>query len=113
MKMDAICGTGWALTILFAMVFMKINRIDYIGHLAVLEIIGVLVLLPSIIISPLIGFSGFVFCLMSVLFSSAVMLRGHIGRVRTLGLSNRWTAIWFFSLQATAIFWILEFSLLK
>jgi predicted DCC family thiol-disulfide oxidoreductase YuxK len=104
-KMEAICGTGWLVTILFALLFMKKNRIDYFGHLAVLEIIGVTILLPSILLAPFLGFSGIIFCLISVLFSSACMLRGHIRRVRIMGESQYWTAIWFCSLQITALAW--------
>jgi len=111
MKMEAICGTGWAMTILSALIFMKKNRIDYIGHLAVLQIIGVFVLLPSILIAPHLELFGFVICFLNVVFSSWLMLRGHIKRIRILGASQRWTAVWFLSLQSTAIFWILKFSL--
>lgn len=110
MKMLAICGTGWVVTMFLSMAFMKNNAIDYIGHLAVLQLVGVFVLLPSIFIAPHIGFAGLILCLLNVLFSSAWMLRGHIRRVRVLGVSQAWTAIWFFSLQTTAIFWYLKFS---
>jgi predicted DCC family thiol-disulfide oxidoreductase YuxK len=110
-KTEAICGTGWIVMIFLAVAFLKKNAIDYIGHLAVLEVIGVFILLPSIIIAPHIGFAGFILCVLNVLFSSGIMLRGHIRRIRALGVSQVWTSIWFVTLQATAIFWIIKFSL--
>jgi hypothetical protein len=103
-----IAGTGWAVQIGLASLLLKDKRIDYIGHLGVVMLIGVLVLLPGICISRFTDFQYFAVPLISVLLSSSLMCRQHFIRVRSLGLHQIWTVIWFVVLQSTALFWIYQ-----
>lgn len=102
-RMLVICSVGWALTLLAALLFMKGEKLSYAGHLATLQLIGTFVLLPAVMIAPLIGKAGIVLCAVSVLASSLLMLRGHYRRVQLLGLSQRWTIVWLFLLQSSAV----------
>ena len=88
--------------LLAALLFMKEDRLSYAGHLATLQIIGTLVLLPSVLLAPLLKEAGIFFCAISVLLSSGLMLRGHYRRVQLLGLSQRWTWLWLLLLQSSA-----------
>jgi hypothetical protein len=108
-KMLLICGTGWLVQMLLALLFMKEKCIDYLGHLAVLMIIGTLVLLPGVGLSWLTDYQFPIIPLLSVAFSSTLMTWQHVRRIRLAGLSQGWTLGWFFILQSTAAFWAYVF----
>ncbi len=109
LKMLAICGTGWMLSMATAVAFMKKDRLEYIGHLAVLQLTGVFVLVPATIAAPYIGDAGIYLCLCSVVVSSLLMLRGHARRIAIMGRSQVWTLLWFVFLQVSAAAWALYF----
>jgi predicted DCC family thiol-disulfide oxidoreductase YuxK len=98
-----IAGTGWVVQTLLALLLLKAKRIDYIGHLGVIMLIGVLVLLPGIALSHFTGYQYIAIPLISVLLSSSLMCWQHLIRIRMLGLSQLWTLIWFAVLQSTAL----------
>ncbi len=102
LKMLAACGTGWMLSILTAILFMKSDRLEYAGHLAVLQLTGVFVLVPATIAAPHLGNAGLYVCLGSALASSLLMLRGHARRISIMNRSQAWTLLWFVYLQLTA-----------
>jgi predicted DCC family thiol-disulfide oxidoreductase YuxK len=104
-----ICGTGWIVQQLLALIFLREKRMDYFGHLATLQLVGVLVLLPAIVLSPFVGHYGIVVCGVGVVCSSALMLRGHYKRTAVLQLSQWWTIGWFVNLQITASAWMYYF----
>jgi hypothetical protein len=81
---------------------------DYIGHLGVIMLIGVLVLLPGICVSWLTEYQYPAIPFVSVLLSSGLMCRQHFVRIRSLDLNQLWTLAWFVVLQATAMFWIYQ-----
>lgn len=83
--------------------------IDYLGHLAVLQITGVLLLVPSLALIPFAGKFSLAIAVVSVAASSAVMLRGHIKRVNVLGLSQARTVAWMLLMQSTAVAVVLYF----
>lgn len=113
MQMLAIAGTGWILQILAVLIlpvpFLPRKRIDYIGHLGVIMLIGVLVLLPGICLNRFTGNQYAVITMLSVLISSGMMSWQHFSRIRHLGLHQLWTVGWFIVLQSTAAFWIYIF----
>jgi hypothetical protein len=110
LRMLAIAGTGWLVQITVAAFFMDANkRIDYIGHLGVLMIAGVLILVPSLILSPLTNYNFPFIPMISVFCSSTFMLWQHYSRVKHLHLSQLWTFEWFLRLQITAAFWVYIF----
>lgn len=108
-KMLLICGTGWLVQMLLALLFMKEKAIDYLGHLAVLMIIGTLVLLPGVGLGGLTDYQFPMIPLLSVAFSSTLMTWQHVRRIRLMGLSQGWTWSWFFTLQSTAACWAYAF----
>lgn len=108
-KMLLIAGTGWCVQILLAFLFMKEKRADYIGHLATLMIIGVLLLVPGIILGAVTQYHYPVIPVISVLASSGMMLWQHAKRVKNLQLNQLWTFAWLCSLQLTALFWVTRF----
>lgn len=110
-QMLLVAGTGWVLQIITALLFMKRNRIDYLGHVGVVMIIGVLLLLPGIVISSLTSYSTWLIPAISVLLSSIIMLWQHLKRVKHTGASQVWTASWFLYLQSTAFAWVYVFYL--
>jgi hypothetical protein len=103
-----IAGTGWVIQILLSALLPKEKRMDYVGHLGVIMLIGVLVLLPGICLSRFTGYQYLAIPLISVLLSSSLMGWQHLIRIRNLGLSQLWTLAWFVVLQSTAIFWIYQ-----
>jgi hypothetical protein len=94
---------------LLALLLLKDKAIDYLGHLAVLMIIGTLVLLPGMVLSQLTAYQFPAIPLLSVAISSALMTWQHIRRVRQMGLSQGWTFCWFLVLQSAAAGWAYAF----
>lgn len=109
LRMLLLCGTGWIVWLGFSRLFIHGAWLAYAGQLAMLQVLGVAVLIPAAIVLPHLGFAGIFFAILSVMCSSALMLRGHIRRTQTLGLSRALTAGWFFSLQLTAAAWLWYF----
>lgn len=110
-QMLVMAGSGWCLQALLALIFFRRQALDYMGHLGSIMVAGLLILVPWMVFQTLTGISSIYFPLLSVLLSSAYMLYLHIGRMRYLKLSQRWTASWFLLLQGTASFWIYWFYL--
>jgi predicted DCC family thiol-disulfide oxidoreductase YuxK len=107
-----IAGTGWVFQAVIALVFFRKIFIDYLSQLAVLMIIGVLLLVPSIIFSKVFPDAAAIILAAGVALSSSVMLWQHIKRTRTLGFSQLTTISWLLALQGTAWFWIYELKLI-
>jgi predicted DCC family thiol-disulfide oxidoreductase YuxK len=101
-----IAGTSWVVQFLLVFRLTNEKRIEYMGHLGVVMLIGVLALLPGMALSLLIGHSYGIIPLGSVVLSSGLMSWQHSHRVRILGLSQLWTLVWFVSLQLSALLWI-------
>ncbi len=108
-EMLLIAGSGWVLQILLAMFFMKNKALDYIGHLGTIMVAGLLIVVPSMVFYAVSGILNAYVPLVSVLLSSAVMLRMHLSRARYLNLSLGWTVSWFLLLQSAAAFWVYFF----
>ncbi|MCU0431877.1 MAG: hypothetical protein MUC87_00315 [Bacteroidia bacterium] len=90
----AACGTGWVLQMGVALCMLRRRVWDYWAHLAMLQLLGVLVLLPSLVwlrVAPETGLYAAAVC---VAVSSTIMLRGHISRVAHLQYSQLWTLLW-------------------
>ncbi|MCA6362039.1 MAG: DUF393 domain-containing protein [Bacteroidetes bacterium] len=88
------CGAGWILQMTAALASLRRSVWDYWGHLAMLQLLGVLVLLPGIAWLFAAPGSGLVAIVVCIAASSSIMLRGHIRRAALLGLSQRWTVLW-------------------
>jgi predicted DCC family thiol-disulfide oxidoreductase YuxK len=104
------CGTGWLLQITAALASLRRSVWDYWGHLAMLQLLGVLVLLPGIAWLFAAPNSGLIAITICIAASSSLMLRGHIRRAALLGLSQRWTVLWaallLSSAAATTLYYI-------
>ncbi|MDO1445872.1 hypothetical protein Q0590_06395 [Rhodocytophaga aerolata] len=108
LTMLLIAGTGWVVQLCLAGIFLHEKRMEYISHLAVIMLLGVLLLVPAICLSWVTKNIYLPIACLSVLLSSSLMCRQHYLRIRTLSLSQRWTALWFMVLQTTAFFWIYQ-----
>ena len=108
-QMLLMAGTGWVLQILIATISMREKALDYIGHLGSIMIVGLLILVPWMLLYAFTRISNPYLPAISVVISSGSMLFLHIGRVRYLQLSQRWTLSWFILLQSTAFFWVYFF----
>lgn len=111
-KMIAIAGSGWAFHILLVVLLSGNKKIDYLGHIGVVMLIGVFLLLPGIILGFISNFQYPLIPSLSILASSSAMLWQHSIRIRYLQLSQWWTVIWFTSLQLTAFGWLIFFNLI-
>jgi hypothetical protein len=105
-------GTGWVLQILFVMLLLRGEQLfNYLGHLGVIMLVGVLVLIPGLLFFWLPDTAFSIVMGMNVLCSSLLMLRMHYKRAASIGLSQLWTVSWFLFLQGGAIFWLKVFFL--
>jgi predicted DCC family thiol-disulfide oxidoreductase YuxK len=111
LTMLLICGTGWLLQSGAAILLIKSQlRIEYLGQLAVLMLIGTLVLLPGMAMDALTGHTCTGWLLGSVVGSSILMHIEHFRRIAYLNLSQRWLAFWSVALWTTACFWLYIFA---
>ncbi|HTF20280.1 MAG TPA: hypothetical protein VK658_19550 [Chryseolinea sp.] len=104
-----MAGTGWVIQIVIAIISLREKALDYIGHLGSIMVVGLLILVPWMLLSFNSQISTPYLPTASVCISSIFMLSMHIGRVRYLQLSQRWTLSWFILLQSTASFWVYYF----
>jgi predicted DCC family thiol-disulfide oxidoreductase YuxK len=110
LQMLLIAGTGWILVIAASFAsFTYPEALEYTGHLGTIMVAGLLVLLPSILISSVLQIQYLTLPLLSVMCSSSIMLYFHHKRVQHLNLSKSWNVLWFTSLQLGAISWVLFF----
>ncbi len=108
-KMLVIVGLGWIIQALLAKVVMRKREFqDYSRHLALIGLVGVLILLPVLVFSPIfpVPLSRY-FLAFCVLLSSAIMSYMHFKRISFMNLSQLWTLSWFVWLQLCA--WSLSF----
>ena len=105
LAMLLIAGTGWVLQGATALVFLENKKLEYLGHMCVVMIMGVLLLLPSIIAGSLTGTTHAAIPALGFALSSGVMLWQHLRRVKYIGASQLWTAAWFLHLQIAAAGW--------
>jgi len=101
----AVCGTGWFVHQAYAALLLKgTRRFDYLGHMGMVKITGVLPLLLTIWFGGLAeGTNVLWFGAASVLISGVLMFRQHRRRVRNYEFDPAWTWLWFFTLQGTAL----------
>lgn len=85
---------GWFIQFLLALVFLKDQALDYIGHLASIMMVGVLVWLPWICFYFISGIISVYIPLISVIVSFGYMFYLHNYRANRLGLSFWWTMSW-------------------
>lgn len=109
LQMLPIAGTGWVLQSAASIAVIKDKKIDYLGHMSVVMIVGVLLLLPGIIAGAATGHASPLIPAASVMLSSIVMLWQQIKRIKHLGMSQLWTITWFIFLQSTALAWVYVF----
>jgi predicted DCC family thiol-disulfide oxidoreductase YuxK len=110
-EMLLIAGTGWVLQIFFAVLLLKNEALDYVGHLGTIMVAGLMILVPSMLFYAITGILNAHVPLFSVLLSSATMLYLHRHRVMHLKISSLWTVSWFMLLQSTAAFWVYFFHI--
>lgn len=110
-QMLLVAGTGWIVQMIIVMLFKAKDKVDYLGHLSTVMILGVLMLLPGIALSSFTGYQYWLIPVVSVLLSSGIMLWQHMIRVSHIGAAQVWTLCWFLSLQVTAFFWAYIFYL--
>jgi hypothetical protein len=109
-EMLLIAGSGWVLQMILVLVLLKNNAMEYIGHLGSIMVVGLLILIPSIIMTSA-GIQIMYIPIISVLCSSGYMLYMHIGRIKFLQFSTWWSFSWFAFLQITAVFWVYYFHI--
>lgn len=103
-SMLLICGSGWLIQMIAAISILKgQERIEYLGQLATLMLIGTWVLLPGLWIDSLTHHSSILWISVSVLISSILMHTEHIRRLRYLHLSIYWLFLWSAALFGTAL----------
>ncbi|MCO4292774.1 DCC1-like thiol-disulfide oxidoreductase family protein [Solitalea sp. MAHUQ-68] len=109
MQMLLMAGTGWVIQIALAAICLRDKAIDYIGHLASIMVVGLLILVPWMLIHFIAGVNLYYLPLISVLFSSWYMLKMHLHRINYLQLPKWLSVSWFILLQITAVCWVYYF----
>lgn len=111
-QMVVAAGSGWVLLFLAALTLPSEVRLPFLGHLGMVMAAGLLVLVPSMLLSlaPPGPWMAVVFGI-SVAVSFTLMLRMLGRRLRYLGLSRAWLAGWTAALWAgaTASVWFFYF----
>ena len=111
-RMLVAAGSGWVLLILLAPALPRDRRFPFLGHLGMVMAGGLLVLVPSMLLAPLLKgpWIAGLFAL-SVTASFLLMLRMLRRRLAYLQLSPAWLAGWVAALWsgATASIWYFYF----
>ncbi len=96
-KLISVTGVGWLLT---GLMYQKPNKWDYWGHLAVIA--GTAIFLQML---ALIGYSIFpsiAWVIGSMLLSDVLMIWMHYKRMMMMGMSQKYTWIWWLNLHISA-----------
>jgi hypothetical protein len=94
--MEVAAGVGWIAMAAAALVLLRgEQRVDYLAHLAVTALVGVLVLLPASVLTWWLPVPvGVLLAGVSVLVSFALMFQMQRRRTAAVGLSQRWLWAW-------------------
>jgi hypothetical protein len=94
------------LQLLLARILLRGEKFyDYVGHLGIIMLVGVLVLLPGILCFLLPDGLFMTLAGVSVVISSALMISMHYKRTRALGMGISWTVMWLLCLYGGVVFW--------
>jgi hypothetical protein len=100
----AAVGSGWVIQILTAKTALKEETFyDYLGHLGVIMLTGVLILVPALTAYFLGPFVFYPLIALFILTSCVTMTRMHYRRVVALQISQAWTYSWFLILQMSVM----------
>jgi hypothetical protein len=100
-RMVLAAGSGWVLLLGAAAGLPREVRLRFVGHLGMVMVVGLLVLVPSMLLSLVYrGPSITILFTLSVAASFLLMLRSLSRRLRFLGLSLSWLAGWAAALWA-------------
>ena len=104
--MFLITSTGWVLTALISYFVLPFRSwIDYLGHLATIMLIGVLLFLPWMLLSKLLAGVYPIILLIGVVVSLVFMAIQHFKRVDILQIGKHWNVIWALSILGGAFAW--------
>lgn len=109
-RMFLITSTGWVITATLAYFFLNFRAwIDYLGHLATIMLIGVLMFVPWMILSKTLPMVYPITLLIGMLVSLTFMAIQHKKRIEVLQISQRWSLLWGLSIVGGAIAWLAYF----
>lgn len=97
-KILLVAGVGGMFQVLLAGIFMRENKIDYIGHLGSIVTVGLLLLIPWTIFYAISGFALPWLPIISTVICMVYMLYLHVQRVKYLQISTWWNVNWLLSL---------------
>lgn len=102
-RMLIAAGSGWVLLFLAAPALPRETRLPFLGHLGMVMAVGLLVLVPSMLLAPLLDGPWMIGVFVaSVTASFLLMLRSLRRRLVYLDLSPAWLAGWTAALWAGA-----------
>ncbi len=107
-----IAGSGWALQLIAAALFMKKDALEYVGHLGSIMVVGLLILVPCMLFYFITGVQIPYVIIISAIVSFCYMVYLHIGRVRYLEISQWWSASWILFRLSMVFFWSSYFQLI-
>lgn len=96
-------GCGWIMQAATAIFYPPRLQLDYLGHLATVMLVGVLVLVPGLLLTSFLLPGTILPLVISVLLSATIMFRLHHARVNTLGLPSTVHLSWVFFLACSAM----------
>lgn len=106
-RMFFVTSTGWIITATLSYFALKFRTwIDYLGHLATIMLIGVLLFVPWMLLSKLLAGVYPITLMMGIIVSLTLMALQHIKRVEVLQLSKKWNLIWVTSIIGGALAWL-------
>lgn len=109
LEVSLIGGTGWVLQAIIMSLLIKDKFSDYLVQMSLVLLSGLIIFVPSIIVSFVLGHASMSFVLASAIVSLISMLALHIRAVKRMQISQAVSISWFFYLVAGAIFWAYNF----
>lgn len=105
-RMLLITSTGWLLSAGVSYFFLEERTwMDYLGHLATIMLIGVLLFIPWMLFSKILAGVYPITLLVGMLVSLVFMGIQHAKRVKVLQISQKWSLLWAISISGGAIAW--------
>jgi predicted DCC family thiol-disulfide oxidoreductase YuxK len=102
----SILGLAWTVQIILAILFMRRDALDYVGHLNSIIFAGLLIMVPWMLFYFITGVFTVYLLVISTLISIAYMIHLHVHRIQYLEQSQWWTVSWIVLMHASIFFCI-------
>jgi predicted DCC family thiol-disulfide oxidoreductase YuxK len=105
-QMIGAAGSGWVMLMLASISISGQKQVEFLAHLGATMVVGVIVLVPAILLTPILNTNlMYALLVLSVVGSFTTMLHMQRYRIQRIGLPQRWVTVWVICLLFSSVLW--------